>query len=32
VETDEKGAPPAYQDVQVVEAEAVSEKEVEAKA
>lgn len=32
IETDEKDAPPAYQDVQAVESEAVSEKEVEAKA
>lgn len=32
IDTDEKDAPPAYQDAQVVEAEAVSEKEVEAKA
>lgn len=32
IDTDEKDAPPAYQDAHVVEAEAVSEKEVEAKA
>lgn len=32
IETDEKDAPPAYQDVQVTESEAVSEKDVEAKA
>jgi len=32
IDNDEKDAPPMYQDVQAVEAEAVSEKEVEAKA